>query len=86
MAAARPLHSPRRIDFFRQLFRVAKVVGTEFAPQMADRLREKYAGDAAVAIRALDVSDDRFALIGERFDRISAIGVMFHIIDDDRWR
>jgi len=74
------------IDFFRQLFRVAKVVGIELAPQMADRLREKYAGDAAVAIHALDVSDDRFALIGERFDLISAIGVMFHIIDDDRWR
>jgi SAM-dependent methyltransferase len=74
------------IDFFRQVFRVAGVVGVELAPQMADRLREKYAGDAAVAIRALDVSETRFDLSGERFDLISAIGVMFHIIDDDRWR
>jgi SAM-dependent methyltransferase len=73
------------IDFFRQVFRVARVVGVELAPQMADRLREKYAGDAAVAIHALDVSDSRFDLSGERFDLISAIGVMFHIIDDDRW-
>lgn len=74
------------IDFFRQAFRVAEVVGIELAPQMADRLREKYAGDAAVTIHALDISDARFALAGERFDLISAIGVMFHIIDDDRWR
>jgi SAM-dependent methyltransferase len=74
------------IDFFRQVFRVAHVVGVELAPQMADRLREKYAGDAAIAIHALDVSDVRFDLASERFDLVSAMGVMFHIVDDDRWR
>lgn len=74
------------IDFFRQSFHIAKVVGIELAPQMADYLREKYSGDAAVTIQALDVSDDRFALDGELFDLVSAIGVMFHIVDDDRWR
>lgn len=74
------------IDFFRQAFRVAEVVGIELAPQMVDRLREKYAADAAVTIRALDISDTPFALAGEQFDLISAIGVMFHIVDDDCWR
>lgn len=74
------------IDFFRDAFHVAKVVGIELAPQMAAYLKEKYAGDPALTIHTLDVSEDRFALADERFDIVSAIGVMFHIVDDDRWR
>lgn len=73
------------IDFFREVFRVAEAVGVEIAPQMVEYLREKYAGDSTVRICPLDVSKDPFALAGDRFDLVSAIGVMFHIVEDGRW-
>lgn len=73
------------IDFFRNIFLVAEAVGVEIAPQMVDYLRRKYAGNPAVHIHSLDISEPSLTLGHDRFDFISAIGVMFHIVDDGRW-
>jgi SAM-dependent methyltransferase len=73
------------IDFFRNVFFFAEAVGVEIAPQMAEYLREKYANNPAVKICSLDISDSPFALRDDRFDLVSAIGVIFHVVDDGRW-
>ncbi len=76
------------IDFFREVFFVGEAVGVEISSHMVKHLTEKYAGDEAVRIFEADVADDSFTAgaIGGPVDWISAIGVMFHIVDDARWR
>ncbi len=70
------------IDFYRNIYRAAHVTGVELTPQMASYLRQKY--DGAVQILEADISDQPPPI--EPVDIVSAIGVMFHITDDDRWR
>jgi cyclopropane fatty-acyl-phospholipid synthase-like methyltransferase len=55
---------------------------------MTDFLTRKYADRPAVSILRADAADASFTaeLIGGPVDYVSAIGVMFHIVDDDRWR
>ena len=76
------------IDFFRDTFFVAEAVGVEIAASMAQFLREKYAGQAGITILGDDIAEPGFgaARIGGPVDFVSAIGVMFHITDDARWR
>jgi SAM-dependent methyltransferase len=76
------------IDFFRQVFFVHEAIGIEISSQMAEHLRQKYAAEPAVRILETDIVADDFAadLLGGPVDWVSAIGVMFHIVDDDRWR
>jgi SAM-dependent methyltransferase len=71
------------IDFFRDVFLVQRAVGVEIVPAMVAHLREKYASDQAVSILEADVADPSFT--AEPADLVSAIGVMFHIVDDARW-
>jgi SAM-dependent methyltransferase len=75
------------IDFFREVFFVAEVVALEIAVQMVDCLRRKYAGNSAVRVLDADIAAADFGsdLIGGPVDWITAIGVMFHIVDDARW-
>lgn len=70
------------IDFFLEVYLAAQVTGIELTAQMAGFLREKYAGEDSVQILQADVSEP---LTIEPVDIVSAIGVMFHIIDDARW-
>jgi SAM-dependent methyltransferase len=72
------------IDFLLEVFRARRAVGVEISPSAVAALRRKYEGDERVTIVEGDASEDRFGL-GESFDLISAIGVMFHIVDDARW-
>jgi SAM-dependent methyltransferase len=76
------------IDFFRDVFHVAEAIGIEIAADMAEHLRRKYAGIDAVTILTADVADPGFdsERIGGPVDYVTAIGVMFHITDDARWR
>jgi cyclopropane fatty-acyl-phospholipid synthase-like methyltransferase len=46
-------------------------------------LRAKYAGQPVQVVET-DIADP--CELGGPFDWVSAIGVMFHIVDDDRWR
>jgi SAM-dependent methyltransferase len=71
------------IDFFCDVLLVQRAVGVEIVPEMVAYLREKYASDQAVSIVEADVADPDF--LAEPADLVSAIGVMFHIVDDSRW-
>jgi len=74
------------VDFFREVFHVSHVHAVEIAEQMAGHLTEKYAQDDDVVVSQHNVADT-FGPddIGGPVDWISAIGVMFHIVDDFRW-
>lgn len=75
------------IDFFRSALLVREVVAVEITEQMAAFLERRHAGDAAVRVLRNDVSEPFGpAEAGGLFDYVSAIGVMFHIVDDERWR
>lgn len=75
------------VDFFRAALLVSEVVAVEIADNMAAFLEQRYAGDARVRVLRNDVSEPDFpAAAGGPFDYVSAIGVMFHIVDDGRWR
>ena len=72
------------IDFYRRLLGADRVVGTEISAPLAAALAERYAGDPAVSVLEFDVSAPDLSL-DERFDVVNAIGVMFHVVDDDAW-
>jgi SAM-dependent methyltransferase len=71
------------VDFFRATFFVGDVVAVEIVGELAAWLREKYAGQPVQVVEA-DMAEP--CDLGGTFDWISAIGVMFHIVDDERWR
>lgn len=76
------------LDFFREAFLVAEAVGVEITAEMGAYLRDKYRDDPAVTILESDIADPAFCpeAIGGLVDFVSAIGVMFHIVDDERWQ
>lgn len=75
------------IDFFRDVFQVREAVGVELTECMTSYLQTKYQSDPAVRILRADVAAGTFSAeeIGGPVDYITAIGVMFHIVDDDQW-
>jgi SAM-dependent methyltransferase len=72
------------VDFYLDVYFAKSVTAVEFVPQMADFLRVKYAGRSEVTVLSADIADD--PLPAQAFDIVNAIGVMFHIVDDERWR
>ena len=49
------------------------------------KLQEKF--DSSVHFQQWDISEDIPSNLGAvRFDLINAIGIIFHIVDDDKWR
>lgn len=75
------------IDFFQSAFFAAEGVAVEISDPMVTYLRKKYAGKN-VSVLQHDVANtdtDLVEMIGGPVDFISAIGVMFHIVDDERW-
>jgi SAM-dependent methyltransferase len=72
------------IDFFLEHFDASRVVGLEISERCASQLRTKYAAAHRVEVVEDDVSRPGFDL-GQRFDLIVAIGVMFHVVDDGAW-
>ena len=75
------------IDFFRDVVLVTEVEAVEITDFMADHLRTKYAGDAGVRVHKADIAAEDFQIdsLGAPVDYVSAIGVMFHIVDDAKW-
>lgn len=93
--ASRPLPSPLRvldvgsgaghwIDFYLEVFGAGEVVGLEISEPAVRALEERYADEPRVTIVEADVSDPGFALERD-FDLVNAIGVMFHIVEDEPW-
>ena len=72
------------IDFYLTAFAAPRVVGAELSAVAAGQLAERYSGDGRVEIVEADVSAAQVGIEGQ-FDVINAIGVMFHIVDDDLW-
>jgi SAM-dependent methyltransferase len=73
------------IDFYLAVLDAGQVVGVEISAVAVDTLSHSYADDPRVRIIEADVSAAAPGIEGE-FDVINAIGVMFHIVDDDLWR
>jgi trans-aconitate methyltransferase len=72
------------IDFWRNTFNASFVYGVDISRTCTEALRSKYAHTENVAILEGDVS--RSGVSHDRkFDIISAIGVIFHIVEDDLW-
>jgi SAM-dependent methyltransferase len=72
------------IDFYRAVVGADRLVGVELSQLATKQLRLKYASQETSIVCA-DVSALDFDL-GERFDIVNAIGVMFHIVEDEPWR
>jgi SAM-dependent methyltransferase len=72
------------IDFYRRVFGASPVVGLELSALAVAGLRAKYADQPDVEIAEGDVSDAGFSL-GRTFGLVNAVGVMFHIVEDERW-
>ena len=75
------------IDFMREVCYVAESVGAEINADMRGFLGDKYAG-TPVTILDVDLADAGFSpsILAGPVDYVTAIGVMFHVIDDTRWR
>jgi SAM-dependent methyltransferase len=72
------------IDFYRHVLGAGRVVGVEISPAAAAALTATHADDPDVSIVEGDVTDEAFDL-GERFDVVNAVDVLFHIVDDGLW-
>ncbi len=72
------------IDFYRHVLE-SEVTAVDFSSRSVEKLRELHDGDSGVEVKKLDVSVPEASFRG-RFDVVNAIGVMFHIVDDDRWQ
>jgi len=73
------------IDFYLQVFQAENVVGIEISQPCVDALQQKYSEANNVCIIEADISSADFKLT-QKFDCINAVGVMFHIVDDDLWK
>ncbi len=73
------------IDFGRDVLFAGSATGLELTPKMAEFLTAKYADCPEIRIATLDLVDASPAELGGPFDLVTAIGVMFHIIADERW-
>jgi SAM-dependent methyltransferase len=72
------------IDFYFEVFGAEEAVGIEISEPAVQALVERYADVPGVTIVEADIGDRGFELDGE-FEIVNAIGVMFHLVDDDRW-
>jgi SAM-dependent methyltransferase len=73
------------IEFYHRLLGAGRVVGAEISAPLAAALSERYTDDPAISVLELDVGSQTFSL-DERFDVVNAIGVMFHVVEDEAWR
>ena len=72
------------MDFYLDVFRASRVVVMEISESAAEALKSKYGSSEKAEILEGDISASDFDL-GEKFEVVSAIGVMFHIVDDRLW-
>lgn len=75
------------LTFFRDVLHAQVSVGVEIVPQVAALLRARFEGVTGLSVLEADVADPDFGptLLGGPVDLLSAIGVLFHIVDDARW-
>jgi SAM-dependent methyltransferase len=71
------------VDWWRQLG-VASITGSDIAQVAVDRLRARYPGSSFVRFAIGEQVPAE--LRGRRFGAISAMDVLFHVLDDDAYR
>lgn len=74
------------IEFCRDVLLAAESIAVEITPTMAAFLEGKYAGQS-VRVLQTDVAAPDFTAdaLGGPVDLVTAVGVMFHIVDDAQW-
>ncbi len=72
------------IEFYSRLFPVKSIVGVDISADAVERLRERFPDLLGVSFLRGDILD--VELPERSFDLISCIGVLFHIVDDEKWR
>ncbi len=73
------------IDFYAKIMGARTVTGVDFSELSAQALSKRYEPIESIRVEHMDVTAHR-ADFDQGFDLINAIGVMFHIVDDDLWR
>lgn len=73
------------VDFSLSLFPLAQVAAVEISETAARKLSRRYLDDARVKVHRSDIANPSFSL-SRGFDIIFAIGVMYHIVDDNQWQ
>jgi SAM-dependent methyltransferase len=78
--------SGRWIRFFSRRFSPAVLMGIDFAAASIDLLKRRYADvpGIKIALRTADLTDPSLNL-GEKFDLINVMNVLFHIPEPDRF-
>jgi SAM-dependent methyltransferase len=71
------------IDFYRDVLGAEHVTGLELDTGVAEALSRKYEDDPKVSVWQADVVDP--LPVPGPFSVVNAIGVMFHITEDERW-
>jgi len=71
------------IDFYRSCYGVPRCIALDLSRLSVESLERKYAGVPEVEARQGDIADPSFSLEQE-IDLVNAIGVMFHIVQDER--
>jgi SAM-dependent methyltransferase len=72
------------VGFYRDALGAASVVGVEISTPAVAGLEERFAGADGVEFADADVSAAGFSL-GRAFDVVNAVGVLYHVVDDDAW-
>jgi SAM-dependent methyltransferase len=73
------------VDFYRSALGAGNVVGLEISAPAVEALRATYAAAGDVTLLEADVGGEQFRL-DMSFDVINAVDVLFHIVDERRWR
>lgn len=73
------------IAFYREALGAGPITGVELSAPAVEGLRRRFAGSDRVEIVEADVSEAGFSL-GRTFDVVNAVGVLYHVVDDDAWR
>lgn len=73
------------IDFYLEVFDAREVTAVDLVPAILEAIAPRYRERQQVRLLAADVADPELDLDGG-YDVINAIGVMFHIVEDARWR
>lgn len=73
------------IDFFLNTMEVDQITGVDFAETSVEGLQEKYQQEPSVEIRNEDISQPESDFFSKKYDIVNAIGILFHIVDDQKW-
>ena len=72
------------INFYLSLFELSAIYGVDISAVAVEKLSERFAGNPVVRVLHGDVLDQDDVPDGS-LDLINAVGVLFHIVSDEKW-